>query len=214
MSTGGKPAIRVVEYCTDDRDVSDAEDFWIKHFRLAGCPLTNHKEGGFNGRPDEETKKRISTSLTGHVRSAEVCQRMSAAKLGDKNPMFGKPVSEGTRDKRAESMSGEKNHRFGMAPPVESVKTRFRPGQTPWNKGLPGLSGADHPMFGKRHTEESKRQMSESRKGQPPWNAGKTRGEAYSKKMSELRTGTKMRCSICSELGHNKQTCSSREVEA
>jgi very-short-patch-repair endonuclease len=34
-----------------------------------------------------------------------------------------------------------------------------------WNKGKKGLSGKDHPMYGRKHSEESKRKMSKSSKG-------------------------------------------------
>lgn len=127
FESGCEPVIRVVEYCTTDSELSEAEAAWIHLFKLAGCPLTNHKDGGFHGRPDELTKKSISNKLKGLVRSPEVRKRMSEAKLGSKNPMFGKPVTEETRQKRASSMTGEKNHRFGMVPP-NGEATRFKPG--------------------------------------------------------------------------------------
>lgn len=34
-------------------------------------------------------------------------------------------------------------------------------------------SGKNHSMYGKKHTEESKRKMSESLKGKEPWNMGR-----------------------------------------
>lgn len=133
MVQGKLPIVRVVEYCSSDDELSEAEASWISLFGLLGCPLTNHRSGGFNGKPDEETKRNISSKLKGYVRSAEVRQRMSDAKLGNRNPMYGRAVSEETRQKRANSMKGEKNHRYGLTPP-NGEATRFKPGQTPWNK--------------------------------------------------------------------------------
>lgn len=47
--------------------------------------------------------------------------------------------------------------------------------------------GENHPMFGRRHTKESIKMMSEHRKGHIPWNKGKkgVYSEETSKKMSE-----------------------------
>lgn len=184
-----QPIIQVVEYCDTDDDLSAAERFWVDHFRLMGCPLTNHKEGGFNGRPSDETRQKmsaarlgkrnslesrakVSAALRGRKQSPEAIENMRQAKLGSKNPMFGKLVSVATRKKRSDSLRGEKNHRHGMPPPSESEATRFKPGHQTWNKGCPGPSGEQHPMFGKHHSEESRQLMSTAKVGQVAWNKG------------------------------------------
>lgn len=43
----------------------------------------------------------------------------------------------------------------------------FKKGHIPWNKGkkCPQLSGKNHPMYGKHHSEEHKKKISESEKG-------------------------------------------------
>lgn len=49
-------------------------------------------------------------------------------------------------------------------------------GQPAWNKGLklPQLSGENHPMFGKHHTDEAKAKNALAHTGKPAWNKGKT----------------------------------------
>jgi hypothetical protein len=127
QSAGLSPVIKVIEYCNTDKELSEAENGWIALLKATGCPLTNHKSGGFNGKPDDSTKRKISNKLKGIKRSTEVRQKMSEVKQGAKNPMFGKPVSKQTRLKRAQSMTGTKNHRYGMLPP-NGEATRFKPG--------------------------------------------------------------------------------------
>jgi len=80
-----------------------------------------------------------------------------------------------------------KNHQSAV------LKAKYASGEIkPWNKGTTGqytdetrrrmsISSKNrfrikenHPRFGTHHTEESKRKMSENRKGVPSWNAGKT----------------------------------------
>ena len=53
------------------------------------------------------------------------------------------------------------------------------------------FSGEKHPMFGKHHSEETKKKMSESRTGEKNPNFGKHFSEETRKKMSESRTGEK-----------------------
>lgn len=54
--------------------------------------------------------------------------------------------------------------------------------------------GENNPMFGKKHTAKTKRQMSENRKGKPSWSLGKTFSEEHRAKIAEhakTRTGEK-----------------------
>ena len=44
-------------------------------------------------------------------------------------------------------------------------------------------------MYGKTHTEEARRKISEANKGRSAWNKGKTMSEEFSRKMSEVKKG-------------------------
>ena len=56
-------------------------------------------------------------------------------------------------------------------------------------KGL--LSGEKNPMFRKHHSEESKKKMSDARKGKPAYNKGKPMSEETKRKLSESQKGEK-----------------------
>ena len=64
---------------------------------------------------------------------------------------------------------------------VASEETRRKMSQNHYD-----CSGKNHPMFGKHHTEESKKKMSESHKGQIPPNKGKPMSEEQKKKLSKI----------------------------
>ena len=51
--------------------------------------------------------------------------------------------------------------------------------------------GKDNPMFGKHHSEETRKKMSEARKGQIPWIKGKHHSEETRRKISKATKGEK-----------------------
>ena len=55
--------------------------------------------------------------------------------------------------------------------------------------GGPTLSGIENGMYGKTHTLEARKKISEARIGKPSWNKGKHFSEETRKKMSESRKG-------------------------
>ena len=50
-------------------------------------------------------------------------------------------------------------------------------------------SGELNSMYGKTHTQEARKKISESKKGRPSWNKGKTMSKEFSRKMSEVKKG-------------------------
>ena len=55
--------------------------------------------------------------------------------------------------------------------------------------GGPTLNGIENGMYGKTHTLETRKKMSEARIGKPSWNKGKHFSEESRKKMSEAHIG-------------------------
>ena len=70
----------------------------------------------------------------------------------------------------------------GLLNPSEDVRKRI---------GLANAkrAGSKHPLFGKHHTEETKRKMRESHKGFVPSWKGKPQAEEQLRKLSEIRKG-------------------------
>jgi hypothetical protein len=108
----------------------------------------NLREGGGNGKPSEESKR-----------------KMSEARLGDKNYMYGKIHTDETKQKISEvhigkTLSEEHKKKLGKArmgkTHTEETKQRMREAQL----------GEKHPRYGKIHTGETKQKMSEARLGE------------------------------------------------
>jgi len=60
-------------------------------------------------RSSEEHKRKISNALKGKKYSAERRSNMSASKMGEKNPLYGRPVSEYRKKILSERSKGENN---------------------------------------------------------------------------------------------------------
>lgn len=118
----------------------------------------------------------------------------------------GKRVSameyEIARNILSKSISGENNHNKKAENKEKisnTLKRKYKNGEiispligkNPWNKGLkmPEISGNNHPMYGKKHTEETRLKISNSLKGKSSWNKGKSWGEETRKKISESGKG-------------------------
>lgn len=67
--------------------------------------------------------------------------------------------------------------------------------------GGDGQCGEDNPMFGKHHTEEAKRKMSEARKGKP-------KSEEFKKLMSEKMKNRKFSDETRKKMSENHWDCS------
>lgn len=74
-------------------------------------------------------------------------------------------VPQETRDKMRKSHKGKKP--YEMTGEIRQKISNTLKGRAAWNKGLkfPEWSGENHHMYGKSHTEETKRKISETKKG-------------------------------------------------
>lgn len=79
----------------------------------------------------------------------------------------------------------------GKMPQYIIDKTRIKISKA--NKGNEKLShkGSENPMFGKKHSEETKKKISEHKKGKPSWTLGKHLSEDTKQKLRKANLGKK-----------------------
>ncbi len=81
--------------------------------------------------------------------------------------------------------------RLAMLGNTNGKGNKGRKGAAAWNKGLPGLGGEKHPMFGKHHTKEANIKNSLAHKGRPSANKGKKASPELKLKLSLAHLGKK-----------------------
>lgn len=132
--------IETIEECYSLGQLNEQEKFWIKK-----CDTMN-KENGYNmtdggtgGKLPDDIIEKIAEKKRGVPLTEQHKKKISIALKGKGQ---GIPLTEKTRKKISNTMK-----RFGIRPPLNI------------------MPGKDHPMFGKHHTEEAKKKISQARTG-------------------------------------------------
>lgn len=114
----------------------------------------NGKFNTFGMKMSSDTKDKISKANKGKRPSDETREKIRESTSGDKNGMYGKKHSEETRKKIAEKAK--------LRSP-DSEETRKKKARHGKDNGMYGkgylISGENHFLYGKNHTEESKEKM-------------------------------------------------------
>lgn len=174
----------------DENQLNTMEEYYIFELMSYDDEVGYNKNyGGGSGRPNEESRKKLSEALKIAMSRPEVRKKMSenhADFKGENHPMYGKHHSEETRKKLSEynkgKYVGENNGMYGKHHTEEA-----RNKQSEAKKGK--YVGENHPMYGKHHTEEARKKNSEAHKGENNPNYGKHFSEEIRKKMSETHKG-------------------------
>lgn len=150
---------------------SAAEILYIRLAREGGMDLVNATDGG-EGVNNPSTESR---------------RKSSEAKIGDKNPMYGKPVSQEHREKISEALRGPKSVWFGRTHSEETKKklSELNKGE---NHPLYGQRGEACHNFGRTHSEEAKAKMSEAHSGSKNAFYGREHTEETKARLSVLAT--------------------------
>lgn len=112
----------------------------------------NLQDGGCNGSPTEETRKKMSEWQIGKVFSDETKQRISMARFGQKD-------SDETRKKKSDSHKGKR------LSDETKIKLSVAGTKRVTNEQIDRVRELGLSNKGKKHTEKSRKNMSESHKG-------------------------------------------------
>jgi len=153
--------IEVLYECADQRQLDMYEDYFILVYDAIKDGY-NLKYGGRGGTHSEETRKLISEKITGRKHSAETIAKLVIANTKERNPMYGKKISEKTRELKSEIFKGEKNHFFGKKHEPEMIKkmSEIKSGD---KNPMYGKSGVNSPTFGRKMKPEEVARMLKSR---------------------------------------------------
>lgn len=184
----------ILEICSSREILNEREKYWIKYFRDKGHILYNISEGGSGKEHIQETKNKISKSLSGvnhpmygrkgiinhnfgKKRSKEVCERISKGSTGKRigilNPNYGKKASEETLLKLRNSHLGKT-----LSESAKKKVSEFQTGRVRSEETRKKLSEINK---GKKHSEETKKKLSEFWKGK----RSGVNSVWYGKKLSE-----------------------------
>ena len=154
----------ILEKC-DKKDLLIKEDLWIHNKN------TQDRTNGFNYKNAERPQH-----------NQETCKKLSEMRKGNKNPMFGKHLSDNHKEKISSALKGEKSPFFGKSP---TLATRQKMSKTQIGKKLSeetkikiGLANV-----GKIVSKETREKMSLWQKGEKSKNWGKKASEATKLKM-------------------------------
>jgi len=178
----------ILEICSTKDELNEREKYWIKEKSsiINGYNLTDGGTGGDNSKfidysDDWIEKQRQNAKNYWNNLSDDDRKDRRQKVVGDKNPMFGKEgfwrgkkipkeiIQKQLASRR--SYEGEKNPNWKSG--VSKNKCKCGKEISPSNETCSNCrirTGENNPFFGKEHSEETKKKLSENRKGKKPTN--------------------------------------------
>jgi group I intron endonuclease len=173
----------ILEECSNKDELNIKEIFWIKNKQTTKFGY-NITEGGTGGDLSEfisyddiwvEKQRQLAKKYWENI-SVEERKRRSEMILGEKNPMYGKEgywknkkipehvVQKMTENRRDYNGNQNPNWKGGVSFVYCECGKKIGYGHTHCNKCRP-RSEDKNPFFGKQHSEETKKKLSEGKKG-------------------------------------------------
>jgi group I intron endonuclease len=95
-----------VDTCTNIDELNTKEQEWIAKLNTISPNGYNLTTGGRNGKHTAKTREKISKAMRGLKRSDSHKEAIRLSKTGDRHPMWGKHISETTRQKMSVASKG------------------------------------------------------------------------------------------------------------
>ena len=178
----------ILEECSSKDELNQREVYWIKELQTIknGYNLTEGGTGGdlsdfINYDKGWVEGQRKSTKKYWDTISEDEKQRRSEIVSGEKNGMYGKDgfwkgkkipqeiVKKSLDNRRSYNKEQNPNWKGGVSYVYCNCVKRIGYGHTYCNKCRP-RNESNNPFFGKQHSEETKKRLSEKRKGKKPTN--------------------------------------------
>jgi hypothetical protein len=160
----------ILEFVTKN-NWSEKETYWIKKLKTyvkdGGYNLTLGGDGTLGNVLSEETKEKIRIKAVGRKASKKTRKKIS---IGNRGKIISEKTKKALSKPRKTGCSEERKRKISEA----------NKGKPAWNKGMKGMifhseetkqkkrianSGKNNPMYGKKHSKESIKKMSENSKG-------------------------------------------------
>jgi len=170
---------KIIKYCKDLNTLNEEEIQYIKKYGAdKSNKFYNIASGGLgntgnSGKPKSiQHRKRLSEARKGFIPSEETNKKISEANSGERHWNYSRTRSAETRQKISDSLTGKNHPNYGRR-------------------------GKGTPMYGKKHSTQTKNKMSKSHKG-------KTHTDESKRKISKAKTGMRQKnitCPHCNKVG-------------
>lgn len=148
----------VLEWCKDKEQLNNREIYWISYYKaVESDDFYNLAKGGDGFKKGSRLSTETKQKMKGRVCSEET-------RLKRSNKLKGHVVSEETREKISKGNKGKPRSEETIKKLSESHKGKTQTDETKRKRKM-ALSGEKHYLYGKHHSEEAKRKMSEKKKG-------------------------------------------------
>lgn len=171
-----KHTFEIVEECSFEL-LNERERYWQDYYDSAskeGLNLLLTKTSTLKQKVSEETKLKISFAIKGekhpwygrkHSEESKNKMRGQSRWNNNNHPMLGKHHSKETKEKQSNVKKGkyigENSPNYGIPKSEDHKKNMLKSKKAYYN------SGGVHSWTNRKHSEESKQKMSESKKGKP-----------------------------------------------
>lgn len=169
-----------VAFRTNDEELAFlAEQELIRKRRMEGAPIVNMTDGG--------------EGMSGYVFPLEAIARRAAAQKGQKRPTVSAKLSGRTKSPEHRAKLAASHRGMTASPEARARMSAARKGRAPWTAGRSlspehraaisrGITGDRNPFYGRRHSDETIRRLSDAHRGF-------NHSEETKRAMSESRRG-------------------------